>query len=587
MSKQQNSDIRQVLNKPGISQPRPINQLVGGTLLTLEITQVQPYDRNPRKGRNPKYDDIKASIQARGIEHPVKVTQRPGMQSDQFMISGGGNTRLAILHELSKETGDPRFQSHRFIYETWKSESSNVIAHLIENNERGEMTLIDKARAIFDAKSLLEAETGDRYTNRKLVDVLKTAGLSSVYSTLINTYEFALETLYPVIPDLLAQGLGRPQINRINKLLNAAQRLWAHHNSDEVDAFESLFTALLARQNHAALSDGWQEQLQADVVREIAQGDRNAFEMIRVQLEHLLNSGDLIVVDEAATASPIPPEPNREKQEKTEAVPEPALKRSVQQSADENSAHPLHAATDSESPEADHFDEGSSAKHAQQPEKNPLFKAGILQAELYAQAKKERIPDAIGQLRKEIFTYAFELAELAFVEPDNAQCIVSVDNGAGFFIREFPTLAVTDEEPNDPKTEISREDHNKRLMMRTANCLDFLLNLSEQFSLSATAVLESTSLYPKNSLLASYHHATAIGRHELSESKPPALHIWRNLFDSQRHNALSYVYYNLPVEASCHVNQLMRDLLKKHQHLTAVHAAQRGDFNLWTMVAQS
>jgi ParB family protein of integrating conjugative element (PFGI_1 class) len=414
MSKQHNSDIRQVLNEPGIGQTRPIHQLVDGALLTLEITRVQPYDRNPRKGRNPKYDDIKASIKARGIEHPVKVTQRPGMPPDQFMISGGGNTRLAILHELREETGDPRFQSHRFIYETWKSESSHVIAHLIENNERGEMRLIDKARAIFDAKSLLEEETGDRYTNRKLVEVLKKAGLSSVYSTLINIYEFALETLYPVIPDLLDQGLGRPQINRINKLQNAAQRLWAHHDPDEVDAFQPLFTALLARQNHADPFDGWQEQLQADVVREIAQGDRNALEMIRVQLEHLLNSGNLLSVDEAATASPIPPEPNREKKEKTKAVSQPALKSSLQQQSAEDparqqmpekdSAPPLYAAADSQPPEADHFDEGSSARHARQPEKKPLFKAGTLQAAYFAQAKKVKDPSTIDQVRKEIFT---------------------------------------------------------------------------------------------------------------------------------------------------------------------------------------
>ena len=374
MSKQQNSDIRQVLNEPAIGQSRPMNQLLDGALLTLEITQVQPYDRNPRMRKNPKYDDIKASIQARGIEHPVKVTQRPGMQPDHFMISGGGNTRLAILQELYEETGDPRFQSHRFIYETWKSESSNVIAHLIENNERGEMTLIDKARAIFDAKSLLEAETGDRYTKRKLVDELKKAGLASVDRRRINTYEYAVETLYPVIPDLLDQGLGRPQINRINKLQNAAQRLWAHHNPDEEDAFQSLFTALLARQNHADPSDGWQEQLQADVVREIAQGDRNAFEMIRVQLEHLLNSGNLLAVDAEATASPIPPEPSREKQEQAKVISQPALKSSLQQQSAEDparqqipekdSAHPLYAATDSGPPEADHFDEGSSARHA-------------------------------------------------------------------------------------------------------------------------------------------------------------------------------------------------------------------------------
>jgi hypothetical protein len=301
-------------------------------------------------------------------------------------------------------------------------------------------------------------------------------------------------------------------------------------------------------------------------------------------------------VDEAATASPIPPEPNREKQEKTKAVTQPALKSSLQQQSAEDparlqmpekdSAPPLHAA-DSQPSEADHFDEGSSARHARQPEKKPLFKAGTLQAAYFAQTKKVKDPGTIEQVRKEIFTQAFEQAELAFAEPEDAQCVVSVDNGAGFFIREFPTLAVTDEAPNNPKIKITREEHNKRLMMRTASCLDFLLNLSEQCSPSATAVIESTNRYPENSLLASYHHLIAIGRYEPPESEPSPLQSWRTLFDRQRHNALSYSYYNLPIDTSRHVNQLMRELLEKHHSLTEVHSLQRGDFSLWTMEAQS
>ena len=179
---------------------------------------------------------------------------------------------------------------------------------------------------------------------------------------------------------------------------------------------------MLARQNHVDPSDGWQEQLQADVVREIAQGDRNAFEMIRVQLEHLLNSGSLLVVNEASTASPIPPEPNREKQEKTKAVSQPALKNSLQQQSSEDparqqipekdSAHPIYAAADSQPPEADFFDEGSSARHARQLEKKPLFKAGTLQAAHFAHEQKAMDPDTIDQMRKEIFSHAVELAEL-------------------------------------------------------------------------------------------------------------------------------------------------------------------------------
>ena len=569
MSKQQNSDIRHVLNEPAIGQSRPMNQLVDGALLTLDISQVQPYDRNPRRGRNPKYEDIKSSIKARGIEHPVKVTQRPGMEPDQFMISGGGNTRLAILRELSEETGDPRLQSHRFIYETWKSESSHVIAHLIENNERGEMMLIDKARAIFDAKFLLEEETGDHYSNRSLVDVLKKAGLSSVDRRRINTYGFALETLYPVIPDLLDQGLSRPQINRINKLLKAAQRLWLHHNPDEED-FRILFLQLLARQNHADPSDGWQEQFQVDVVRELAQGDRNDFEKIRIQLEHLLSHGELLLVDEAATASPIPPATNSE-----------------QGKPENDSASHLHVATDSEPPEVDLSDERSLARQTQQPEEKPLFNAETNQADPVTHGKASEDLRSVSEMRMTIFNSAFELAELAFAEPNDAQCIVSIDNGAGFFIQEFPALARTSETPNYPDIKITRSTHNEHLRIRTANCLDFLFNLSEQFSPPATAVIEHINLYPENSLLATYHLATISGQQEPGESEPEVLRTWRNLFESQRHNALSFSYYNMTRGESERVTQLMKQLLAAYHELAVTHCTQKLCLPLWTMEEQS
>ncbi len=530
MSKYQNSDIRQLLNEPSVGQPTPMNQLINGALLTLEIIQVQPYDRNPRKGRNPKYDDIKASIQARGIEHPVKVTQRPGMQSDQFMISGGGNTRLAILRELSEETGNPRFQSHQFIFETWKSESSNVIAHLIENNERGEMMLIDKARAIFDAKSLLEDETGDRYTNRRLVEVLKKAGLSSVDRRRINTYEFALETLYPVIPDLLDHGLARPQINRINKLLKAAQRLWLHHNPDEED-FRLLFLQLLARQNHADPSDGWQEQFQVDVVRELAQGDRNDFEKIRIQLEHLLSHGELLLVDEAATASLIPPATNSEQEKlgNSNPAPESVTGRPVaqQQATQRDSLQSPQATVHSESPEVAISAKESISTRMQESEENTVGKHATSQGDPLTHGTALGDLRTVSEMRTTIFNSAFEMAELAFAESDDAQCLVSIDNGAGFFIQEFPALAQTIEKPNYPDIKITQSTHNEHLRIRAANCLEFLFNLSEQFSPPATAVIEHIDLYPENSLLATYHLATIPGWQEPAESESSVLRTWR------------------------------------------------------------
>ena len=584
MNKQQSSDIRQGVNAPAIGQPRPVNQLIDGALLTLEITQVHPNDRNPRRGKNPKYDDIKASIRACGIAHPLKVTQRPGMLADQFMISGGGNTRLAILHELFEETGEPRFQSPRFIYEAWRSESSNLIAHLIENNERGEMTLIDKARAIFEAKSLLEYETGDHYSNRKLVDVLKKAGLSSVDRRRINTYGFAVETLYPAIPDLLEQGLACVQINRIHKLLKAAQRLWLHHYPDDED-FYILFLQLLARQNCADLSDGWLEQLQKDIVRELAQGDRNDFEKIRIQLEHLLSHGELLMVDEAATASPIPPTTlnEQEKPKNSKSASEPAQNTSAQQPPENDAASPLHVATDLESPEVDLPDEGLSALQDLQSEEKPLFDAGTNQADPLMHGMVSKDLRTVSEMRTKIFNTAVELAERAFAESDDAQCLVSVDNGAGFLIQEFPALAQRHEKPIYPQIKITRSMHNDYLRMRTANCLEFLFNLSEQFSPPATAVIEHLGLYAENSLLANYHLAGISRWQEPTESEAEILQTWRYLFESRRHNVLSFSYYNMTRRESERVTQLMKILLDAYHELTATHCVQRLNLPLWTM----
>lgn len=596
MSKHKNGTVRRLLSEPGIAQSRPMNQPVDGALMTLDITQVLPYDRNPRRRKNPKYDDIKASIRQRGIEYPIKVTQRPGMPHDQFIISGGGNTRLIILHELSQETGDPRFQSHRFIYETWKSESSNLIAHLIENNERGEMILIDKARAIFEAKSLLEAETGERYTNRKLADALNSAGLSSVDRTVINSYEFALKTLHPVIPDLLAHGLGRPQINRISKLLNAAERLWAHHCPDEVEAFEPLFTALLARQNDADPADGWQQQFHADVVRELAQGDRNDLEKIRLQLDHLLNTGSLLSVDQAATLSPIPPQQKSGKREQPNLPARPVRKAAPQQHQAEKHAvprqpealveQPLSTATAEKPSDADLSDEAASGLEPGKAYEQPLFKPGTIQAEQLESVKQVEDPEAIDAMRSMLFGHAVELAGIAFADPDGAQCVVSIDNGAGFFIREFPTLEGVEEQLHYPAIEIPSSAHNKHLLLRTANCLDFLLSLAEQFSPPATAVIESRQLYAGNALLASYHYSITSGAYPPGESESQVLQTWRKLFGERRHNSLTYSYYNLLKRESALVNQLMKELLDGYHYLTFVHCVQRGRLPLWSEEGQ-
>ncbi|EKK5270378.1 ParB N-terminal domain-containing protein [Cronobacter dublinensis] len=75
------------------------------TLITLPLKDLRPFDMNPRLTRNPDYEEIKASVRLRGLDHPPHITQRPGELF--YIIANGGNTRLAVLNELRQESIEP------------------------------------------------------------------------------------------------------------------------------------------------------------------------------------------------------------------------------------------------------------------------------------------------------------------------------------------------------------------------------------------------------------------------------------------------------------------------------------------------
>ncbi|HBS2668630.1 TPA: ParB N-terminal domain-containing protein, partial [Klebsiella pneumoniae] len=78
--------------------------------MVLMLEQLRPNPDNPRTTRNPKYEEIKSSIHARGLDSVPKVTKNPDSAEDVYIFSDGGNTRYAILSELYQETGDERFR---------------------------------------------------------------------------------------------------------------------------------------------------------------------------------------------------------------------------------------------------------------------------------------------------------------------------------------------------------------------------------------------------------------------------------------------------------------------------------------------
>ena len=165
--------------------------------IQLRITDIDPYDRNPRRSRNELYAEIKESIRAATVISPITVTKRPG--SSRYMVGAGGNTRLKAQRELWDETGDPRFEYLLVTYRPWVSEAHVLTAHLVENELHASMSFWDKAVGVGELKQELELAAGKALSLRQLQEAVKQEGLS-LSVTLLSFYGFALAKLSDLGP---------------------------------------------------------------------------------------------------------------------------------------------------------------------------------------------------------------------------------------------------------------------------------------------------------------------------------------------------------------------------------------------------
>ena len=209
---------------PASEMPPPADPITV-TQMVMEVSRIEPYDRNPRQEANPRYAEIKASIRAqRGLNNALEITRRPG--AEHYMIRAGGNTRLQILKELFDETGDSAFAKVHCLFHPWTSDTDVLTAHMIENELRGDMSLIDKALGLQALKAEIEAERGEPLSQSELVRKLADAGYT-ISRRHLTRFQYATDVLYPLIPTALRSGMGRPQIDALRALENAFQSYWA------------------------------------------------------------------------------------------------------------------------------------------------------------------------------------------------------------------------------------------------------------------------------------------------------------------------------------------------------------------------
>ncbi|AXR30875.1 TPA: ParB family protein [Pseudomonas aeruginosa] len=250
MAKINPQDLKDRLLAPGFTAPPVLEQLsdpISDTPMVLTLDQVLPWHDNPRTTRNPKYDELKESIRHRGLDTPPPVTRRPG--EDKYRIRNGGNTRLEILNELYKETGDERYFRFNCLFRPWDKQRGEIIAltgHLAENDLKGDLKFIERAIGVKKAKVLYEQESGgESISQRELARRLKADGYpvsQSHISKMLDTVEFLL----PAIPSMLYSGLGVDRVSRILSLRKASLSCWKRLYSGEGIDFEMLFQDTLA-----------------------------------------------------------------------------------------------------------------------------------------------------------------------------------------------------------------------------------------------------------------------------------------------------------------------------------------------------
>lgn len=127
-----------------------------------------------------------------------------------------------------------------------RGDTDTLVAHLKENDVRGDLSFIDRARGLTELKALVEAEREQSLSQREFSAYLAEQGYG-VSHTVLNSAAYAVQSLEASIPVALGAGMSRTQIDRIRKLHKAFVSAWSALQVPDAASGQSLFLALLGR----------------------------------------------------------------------------------------------------------------------------------------------------------------------------------------------------------------------------------------------------------------------------------------------------------------------------------------------------
>lgn len=212
------------------------------TQMVLKLSEIKPYDKNPRRIINPKYREIKDSIRnQRGLSIALGITRRPG--EEYYMVQSGGNTRLRVLKELYQETRDEAFNTVHCLFYPWVSESSVLTAHFIENELRGTMEIVDKAYGIQMLRAELEQELGNKISDREFVRRLTEKGFK-LSNRQARRLAYVLE-LDQIIPIAIREGMTSRDID----IIKNTEQAYSQFCEGKTNQFAILFAKTMSERD--------------------------------------------------------------------------------------------------------------------------------------------------------------------------------------------------------------------------------------------------------------------------------------------------------------------------------------------------
>lgn len=200
----------------------PSDQMPAAEQFRLKVTEIDCYDRNPRRSANERAEDIRESLKSSGFHGTFTVTRKPG--GDRYFLSAGGNTTLKLLQQLYETSGEERFLWVHCRYQPYASELQVLCQHLGENLNRGEMAFFDIARGMVEALEIIERERRGQgvahpeLSLREASEHLTKQGLKADKSS-VSLWRFSIKMLTRLGPAVAAlnynavRGVLQPRIN--------------------------------------------------------------------------------------------------------------------------------------------------------------------------------------------------------------------------------------------------------------------------------------------------------------------------------------------------------------------------------------